>query len=300
MIRKRRKIRYYNGPAYAAKLTQKVWFPFAAVAAAALVLGLVIGWILSAVSADSRLARLPGRELTELGGVEEPSAKYAPLLDIEAAMIDPSDMSESELKKAISGGNGNAVGLLLFDGALHYDSDMDIGYVGNGTLDAETIAVCASSKNCYSVACFVSSAFAEQDSARRAYEKGRELSLLSELAEAEFREILVFGLPSDEQLVGEIGLFMAEVKELAPKTNVGVVLRGDASDAELARLVAATEVSADSFALDLRGMDQEEAANAIERNAYFLTQYHMRVLLEGESEVASAYDLKSWILWSAE
>ncbi len=300
MFRRRRKIRYYNGPAYAAKLTQKVWFPFAAVAVAALVLGLIIGLILSAVSEGSRLARLPKRELAEFGGVEQPSEKYADLLDIEAEMIDPSEMSESELKRAISNGGGNAVGLLLFDGALCYDSGADVGYEGNGALDAETIASCAGGKSRYSVGCFVSSAFNESDTAKRAYEKGRELALLSEIADAGFREILIFGLPSDEELLGEVSLFLAQVSDFSPRTNVGVVLMGDASDAELARLVAATEASADSFALDLRDMELEEAADAVERNAYFLTQYHMRVLLEGNADITSAYDLKSFVLWETE
>ncbi|MBO5305235.1 MAG: hypothetical protein J6B12_00585 [Clostridia bacterium] len=300
MFRKRRKIRYYNGPAYAEKLTQKVWFPFAAVAVAALVLGLVIGLILSAVSAGSKQTRLPKRELTDFGGVESPSEKYAPLLDIEAKMIDVADMSESEMKKAISGGEGNAVGLLLFDGTLHYNSHADVGYEELGSLDAQTIALGASGKSRYSVGLFLSRAFEEKDTAKRAYEKGRELALLAEIADAGFREILIFGLPSDESLLSEVSLFLAQVNDFSPHTNVGVVLDGGASDAELARLVAASETSADSFALDLRDMETEEAADAVERNAYFLTQYHMRTLLKDNEAVTSAYALKSFILWESD
>lgn len=300
MFRKRRKIRYYNGPAYAAKLTQRVWFPFAAVAAAALVLGLITGLILSAVSAGSKQTHLPKRELSEFGGVEKPSEKYASLLAIEGEMIDVAALSESELKKAISGSDGNAVGLLMFDGQPHYNSKAGVGYENGGSLDAETVASCASGKSRYSVGCFVSRAFEEKDAAKRAYEKGRELALLAEMADAGFREVLIFGLPDDEALLQEVSLFVAQVYDFSPKTNVGVVLNGDAGDADMSRLVAATEASADSFALDLRGMDTEEAAKAVERNAYFLTQYHMRTLLEGDTEVTEAYALKSFLLWKAE
>ena len=300
MFRKRRKIRYYNGPAYAAKITQKGWFPFAVVAVAALVLGLIIGLILSAVSAGSKQTRLPRRELAEFGGVEQPSEKYAPLLAIEGEAIDVADLSESELKKAISGSEGNAVGLLLFDGELHYHTNTDVGYENGGSLDAKTVASCASNKSSYGVGLFVSRAFEESDTASRAYEKGRELALLAEIADAGFREILIFGFPSDEALLSEVSFFLAQINDFSPKTHVGVVLDGGASDAELARLVAATEESADSFALDLRGMDTEAAAEAVERNAYFLTQYHMRTLLEGDTAVTEAYALKSYLLWKAE
>ncbi len=293
MLRKRRKIRYYNGPAYAAKLTQRVWFPFAAVAVGALVLGLIVGVILSGVSADSKLARPPKRELVAFGGVEAPSERYGALTAVTAEVIDTAAFRESELKKEISSRDGNAVGFLLFDGELHYKSEADVGYAGGGLLDAEEIASCARGKSLYGVACFVSSAFDESDTAKRAYEKGRELALLAEIADAGFRELFVFGLPSDESLVSEVGLFLAQVYDFAPNTRVGVVLDGGASDAQIARLVAAAEANADSFALDLRGMSDEQAADAVERNAYFLTQYRMRVICDKESTVADAYELHS-------
>lgn len=293
MLRKRRKIQYYNGPAYAAKLRNRVWFPFAVVALAALVLGLIVGVILSGVSANSKLARPPKRELVSFGGVEAPSERYGALTAIEAEVIDPSALGTSELKKQIASSDGNAVGMLLFDGELHYKSAADVGYAGSGVLDAEEIASGVRGKSRYGVACFVSAAFTETDAAKRAYEKGRELALLAEIADAGFRELFVFGLPSDESLVSEVGLFLAQIYDFAPNTRVGVVLEGDASDAQLARLVAATEANADSFALDLRGMSDEQAADAVERNAYFLTQYRMRVICDKESTVADAYDLHS-------
>ena len=294
-MRKRRKIRYYNGPAYAAKMTQQIWFPFVATAVAALLLGLVIGLILSSVSAGSRLARLPARDLAELGGVEKPSEKYAALLAVAGDMVDPSGMSESELKKAVASGDGNAVGLCLFDGTLHYDSELSLGYEGGG-LAAETVAACAEAKSRYSVACFVSSAFAEKDAAKRAYEKGRELALLCEIAAAGFREILIFGLPSEEAYVSEVALYVAQVRGFSPRTYVGVALSGALDDAELARLVASTQTSADSFALDLCGMTKEAAQDAVERNAYYLMQYNMRVLFEKEAEIASSCTLSSYLV----
>ncbi|MBO4979429.1 MAG: hypothetical protein J6D16_03385 [Clostridia bacterium] len=298
-MRKRRKIRYYNGPAYAAKITQQIWFPFAATALAALVLGLVLGLILSSVSAGSRLARLPARELTELGGVEQPSEKYAPLLPLKGSMLDPSDRTESELKKAIAGSDGNAVGLVLFDGRLHYKSALSLGYEGGG-LAPSTVASCAEAKSRYSVALFVSSAFGEKDTAKRAYEKGRELALLAELAQAGFREILILGLPSEEAYVSEVGLFVAQVRDFSPQTYVSVALSGTMSDAQLARLVASTETSADSFALDLRGMTREAAERAVEQNAYYLTQYNMRVLFDETAELSSTYTLNSYLISEAE
>ena len=298
-MRKRRKIRYYNGPAYAAKMTQQIWFPFVATAVVALVLGLVIGLILSLVSADSKLARLPARELAELGGVEAPDEKYASLASITGVTVDPSGMSESELKKAIAEEEGNAVGLVLFDGTPCYDSLLSIGYEDGG-LSAKTIATCAEAKGRYSVACFVSSAFEETDTAKRAYEKGRELALLAELAAADFREILIFGLPSEEVYVSEVALYLAQARDFSPRTYVGVALSGTLDDSEIARLVASTEASADSFALDLRGMTKDAAETAVEHNAYYLTRYNMRVLFEEADEITSSYTLSSYLVSKTE
>ena len=298
-MRKRTKIRYYNGPAYSAKMSQQVWFPFVATAVVALVLGLILGLILSSVSSDSKLARRPARELTEVGGVEVAAEKYASLLAIKGGIVDPVGMSESDLKKAITGEDGNAVGLCLFDGTLHYNSALSLGYEGGG-LSAEAIASCAEAKSRYSVAIFESSAFAQKDTAKRAYEKGRELALLCEIAEAGFREILIFGLPSEDAYVSEVALYLAQVRDFSPRTYVGAAVSGNLGDAQIARLVASAEMSADSFALDLRGMTRESAENAVARNAYYLTQYNMRVLFDETAEIASAYTLSSYLIWGEE
>lgn len=295
MFRRRRKIRYYNGPAYAEKITQKIWFPFAAVATAALVLGLVIGLILSGVSADSKLARLPKRDLITFGGVAEPSEKYATLADIDGELVRIADMSESELKKAISGGN-NAAGLMVFDGDPLYDSRLVLGYDSEGDLDADTLVSAVRAKGKYGVAFFESSAFSVSDTAERTYEKGRELALLAELAAAGFDEIMIKGLPTEASFSTEAGLFVAEVKAIAGRTRVGVVLDG-ASDSEAqARLVAAAEVSADSFAFDVSGMDIESARDAVESAAYYLTQYRMRVIVSDDADVREDYELSSCLV----
>ena len=298
-MRKRRKIRYYNGPAYSAKMSQQVWFPFVATAVAALVLGLLVGAILSTVSAKSKLAKPPARDLAEFGGVEESDEKYTSLLSLSGGVVDPSHLSESELKKAIARTDGNAVGILMFDGTLHYDSETGVGYEGGG-LTAERIVACAKAKDRYSVALFESKAFSETDAAKRAYEKGRELALLAELSAAGIREILVFGLPTEEAFVTEVGLYMAQVLDFSPHTYVGVVLPGGARDAEIARLVASTEKNVDCFAIDFHELDEESTAQAIEKNAYFLTQYNMRVLVAEASEAESSYELKSCLVYGAE
>ncbi len=296
MFRRRRKIRYYNGPAYAERITQKIWFPFAAAAVAALVLGFVLGLILSGVSADSKLARLPRQDLTAFGGVEDPSEKYAAVADIGGMLVDLSDMGESDLKKAISG-DGNAAGLLVFDGAPRYDSALSVGYDDRGTMNAATLVSVLRGKNKYSVAIFISSAFSVSDAAQRTYEKGRELAILSELAQAGFDEILICGLPSAAARVTEEGLFVAEVKAISAKSRVGVVLDGEWDSDAQARLVAATETSADSFALDVSDMDIEAARDAVERSAYYLTQYRMRVLVDADTDVSEDYVLSSCLVW---
>ena len=295
MFRKRRKIRYYNGPAYAERITQKIWFPFAAAAVAALVLGLVLGLILSGVSADSKLARLPRQELTAFGGVEDPSEKYATVADIKGRLVDPSDMSESDLRKAISG-DGNAAGVLVFDGAPCYDSDLSLGYDDGGNLKASALVSVLDGKSKYGVAVFISSAFSVSDAAQRSYEKGRELAVLSEIMRAGFDEVLISGLPSEAAWVEEVRLFVAEAKVIAEKTRVGVVLDGAMDSEAQARLVSAAEVSADSFALDVSGLDAEAARDAVERSAYYLTQYRMRVLVGDDADVSEDYVLSSWLI----
>lgn len=297
-MRRRRKIRYYNGPAYEAKITQKVWFPFVATALAALVLGLVLGLILNSVSSDSKLARLPARDLVELGGVEAAAEKYEALLAVNGSTVDPTGLGESDLKKAVAV-DGNAAGLLLFNGKLHYDSKLSLGYEGGG-LSAEKIASAAEAKSRYSVALFVSEAFEEADTAKRAYEKGRELALLCEIAAAGFREILILGLPCEEGYANEVALYLSQVRDFSPRTYVGVALPGGAGDAEIARLVASAEAVVDSFALDLHELSASAASDAVARNAYYLTQYNMRVLCASDSTVALDYNLSSVLVWGKE
>ncbi len=295
MFHRRRKIRYYNGPERTDKLIEKVWFPFAAVAVAALVFGLVLGAILGGVAKNSKYARLSHHDLSEFGGVENPNAKYATLMEIRAQTVDPAGMDAAQFRSTIWQMDGNAVGILLFDGNPHFDGGEQVGYDGTGKLGVEEMVQLAADKNCYSVGYFTVKSFTESSSAKRTYEKGRELSLLSDIVASGIRELIIFGLPADEILAKEVSLYIAQIRDFSTTVTLGVGISAGESDAAIARLVAATQENVDSYVLDLR--TESSVETAIERNAYYLSQYHMRTFLAEDSEVVEAYGIKSYLLW---
>ncbi len=296
-MRRRRKIQYYNGPSSEVKLTQRVWFPFAAVAVAALVLGLILGAIFGAIARKSEGERLEHRDLADYGGVENPEEKYALLRALTAGFVDPMAMSESEYKKALSAIDGNAVGIMMYDGGVHFAGGDDFGFEARGSIEAKRLATMAADKELYSVAYFTALSFGEQDAAGRAYQRGREMALFSEIAEAGFREIMLLGLPTDSALADEVCLYVNELRALCGNTVIGVAMPSGASDAEIAALVGTTESQTDAYALDLRGLSNAEAAAEIEKNAYYITCYAMRAMLTSDPEAAEAYDIKSRMMF---
>lgn len=296
-MRRRRRIQYYKGPSSEVRLIQRVWFPFAAVAAAALVLGLVLGGIFGAIARKSEGERLEHRDLADYGGVEEPAEKFAGLRTVVAGYVDPAGMSESEYKKSLSGMEGNAVGIMMYDGTSHFRNGEASSILAVGELSAERLSELAGNKELYSIAYFTALSFEETDGAARAYARGREMALLAELAESGFREILLLGLPSESKLADEVYLYVAELRALCGNTAIGIALSGDLGDGDIASLVGLTESYADAYVLDLRGLSNAEAAAEIEKNAYYITQYAMRAMLTRDPEAAEAYEIPSRLIF---
>ena len=159
------------------------------------------------------------------------------------------------------------------------------------SLSATEIADAARAKGRYSVGLFVTGAFRESDEQLRILKISEEIALLSELAAAGIREIVIVGFPTDSDYVAAVNSYMRQASEVCENVTLGVAISSeDAVSSGISRLVACTEAYADSYFLDLRDVAEGRLASVIEKNAYFLTAYNMRLMLStGERETLLAH-----------
>ena len=309
MRRKRRRIQYYSGETTRERLRDKVWFPFAIVAAAALILALIIGAILGGIAEDSRLSAGVRKDLADFGGVEEPEKKYRDIMSIQADAVALDGMDADDFRHAISDlPGGNAVGFVLYDGAGGVCFDAALAQKGGvslnikASLSAAEIADTARAKGRYGVGLFVTGAFRESDEQLRILKISEEIALLSELAEAGIREIVIVGFPTDSDYTAAVNSYMRQASEVCKNVTLGVAISSeDAVSSGISRLVACTEAYADSYFLDLRDVAEGQLASAIEKSAYFLTTYNMRLMLSGaERETllahAESYGVQNYLI----
>lgn len=309
MRRKRRRIQYYSGETTRERLRDKVWLPFAIVAAAALILALIVGAILGGIAEDSRLSAGVRKDLADFGGVEAPEKKYKDIISIQADAVAMDGMDADDFRDAISDlPEGNAVGFLLYDGAGGVFFDAVLAQKGGvslnikASLSAAEIADTARAKGRYGVGLFVTGAFRESDEQLRILKISEEIALLSELAEAGIREIVIVGFPTDSDDVAAVNSYMRQASEVCGNVMLGVAISSeDAVSSGISRLVACTEVYADSYFLDFRDVAESQLASVIEKNAYFLTAYNMRLMLSGvERETllscAASYGVQNYLI----
>ena len=138
----------------------------------------------------------------------------------------------------------------------------------------------------YSVGYFVTGAFEETDEQSRILAVAHEMALLSELAAAGVREIVLMGLPADAEHATAVSRYARQADEVLGETILGVALPAESTD--LARLVGATEAFADSYFLDLRELSGKPLADAITKNAYFITCYRTRLMLNEADRESTA------------
>lgn len=307
MYRKRRKIRYYNGPTSRERLRDKPWFPYVVIALVALVLALVVGSILGGVADKTGGKVYERKNLYDFGGVEEAAEKFADIPLLDADFLSLSNMDNGDIRSALSDLEfGGGVAVLLYDGrgGVYYSSDLSgtagLSLTEHSSVTLSQLAQRANDKGKISVGIFVSSALTEENEATRILKRAEELAILSEIADSGMDEILLVGLPSDEALSAEVNAYVRDVSALlGGRMRLGISVDGKQNAADMARVVAAAAEYADRFVLDLCGLSNDEITTAIEKNAYYLTYYKMRVMfdLREQYEIVSSYGVSGGILF---
>ena len=283
MRRRRRRIQYYNAEPTRARLRDKPWAPFAAVAAAALVVALITGAILGGIARRADRDGITYGDLADFGGAEA-SKTYEGLYALKSDFVVSRGMADKTLKGALRDlPDGNGAGFWVYDGrgGAWFETTL-----ANKTAEklnslsfftAEELADTVRNEDRYSVGYFVTGAFEEKDEQVRLLTVAHEMALLSELAEAGVREIVLVGLPCNAENATAVSRYVRQADEVLGNTVLGVAVPANSDD--LARLVGVTETFADSYFLDLRELSGKPLADAITRNAYFITCYRMRLML---------------------
>ena len=309
MHRKRRRIQYYSGEPTLARLRDKTWFPLAILIAAALVLAIIVGSILGGIADRAQISGFEHKDLLDFGGVDKPEEKFGTLKRFTGDTVDLWGMAEGDFRRAISDlPEGNAVGVLLYDGegGVYFDTDLiekgEASLQVKAPITAEEIADTAKAKDRYSIGVFVTGAFRESDEQIRILRISQEIALLSELASAGIRQLLIVGFPTDSDDVSAVNSYVRQAREFCGNVTLGVAISSeDASSSGIARLVACTEEYVDSYMIDMRDVSADQLGGHIERNAYFLTAYNMRLMLAGAERetlvsVAEQYGVKSYLI----
>lgn len=304
MYRKRRKIRYYNGPASRERLRDKPWFPYALIALAALVLALIVGSILGGVVDKTGDKVYERKNLYDFGGVKEAAERFADVPSLDADFLSLVGLDSGDIRGELSDlAFGDAVATLLYDGkgGVYYSSDLSgLALTEHSSVSLAQLAERAQSKGRVSIGIFLTSAFLAEDQAARILKRAEELAILSEIAGSGLDEILIVGLPSDEALSAEVNAYARDVSALLNgRIRLGIAVDGKQNAADMARVVAATVEYADRFALELVGLSNEELTDAIEKNAYYLTYYRMRVMFDSreQHEIVASYGVSGGILF---
>ena len=300
MRRRRRRIQYYNAEPTRERLRDKTWLPVAAIMAAALVVALITGAILGSIARRADRDGITYGDLTEFGGVEA-SRAYESLYALKSDFVESRGMTDKALKEALRDlPDGNGAGLWVYDGrggawfetTLANKTAEKLSILSSFT--AEELADTVKNRDRYSVGYFVTGAFDEVDEQSRILAVAHEMALLSELAAAGVREIVIVGLPTDVANTTAVSRYVRDADEILGDTILGVAVPANSDD--LARLVGATEAYADSYFLDLRALSGKPLADAITKNAYFITAYRMRLMLneadrESAATIVSGYGL---------
>ena len=287
MRRKRRRIQYYNAEPTKERLRDKPWLPFLLVALAALVIALIVGAILGGIAERTDREGIPYGDLADLGGVDAPDKTYDTLFPMRADFVMSAGMDARDFEDAVEDlPDGNAVGVWLYDGrgGVWFDTALAGKTAEKVTVrvsaTAEELVETAADEDRYAVGYFVTGAFEQTDEQLRLLAIAHEMALLAELAEAGFREVVLVGLPANIGQTVEVSCYVRQADEILGSVILGVAVPAE-SDAA-ARLVGVTEDFADSYFLDVRALSGEALGKAITENAYYLTKYRMRLMLNGE------------------
>ena len=298
MYRKRRKVlNYYNPPR--GKWGISFRLILAAIILLAALSGLITGAVLSNNASKSRLSGYGRHNLTEFGGVKEPAADYAELEDLRADYVSISGADKSSFKRSVPDSDDvNAVAFNVNDknGNIFFNSDVssakNLSYNRMSDIKAGEIAEVSKDQGKISVAYFHSVAFAEENEHSRVLKSAEEISIISELAENGINEIIVFGLPGDTESLNLVTSYLSWMHAVCERTNICVVLSAESiENSDAISIINATEGYADAYAIDMSGVSNSELGNMIEKCAYYITQFNMRVLVADANETLKAETL---------
>ncbi len=294
MRHKRKKIRFYAGDVTRHARPRPVWLIPMLIVVAALALALIVGAVLGGSAGDSHRDRKAPVSLTDFGGTKAAEGHYAELFPLSAHGFSLGATTVDELEELVDElpeGNGLAFVLNDTQKKLYFSTELfdktDISFSQKNDISTGSLLKMADRKERYAVGFFNSTALREADPQLALLSMAEELALLSELAEAGFRELVILGLPSEEEHLATVNSYMREAKRVCGDTILGLSLPTDG--AVISAMLAATEGYADSYYLDARPLSDDALNTATETLAYYLTAYAMRVVLSDQGEATDAY-----------
>lgn len=293
MYRKRRKIQSFYKPAKS-RLGGGFKLIIIAVAILALVSAIITGTILGKTAEKSELESFGRHNLTDFGGVKQPAKDYASLKTVRAEYASSVGVDKSAFKKDVgSSDGGNSVafkandkdGNLFFMPQLASKKPLSFNVMASMTAEEAVSAINDNGK--VSIAYFYSNALAESDAQLRITKMAEEIAIVSELCSAELFEIALFNLPDESDKVTSVTPYLALLESVSKRTNICVVLSKENMESSgVTRIINATEGYADAYAIDMSGVGNANLGAMIEKCAYFITNYNMRVIVaDAEDEV---------------
>ena len=310
MYRKRRKIQSYRGTSRG-RFGGSFKFIVIAVVALAIISALITGVVLGKNAERAGIKSFGRHNLTDFGGVKKPVPNYDELGKLQAHFALPEGDDRHSFKIAVGKADGgNAIAFWVNDGegrlcfAADILSKTTTSMTAASTVTAEEISDIISDEGKLAVALFTVSSFAEEDNALRLIKSAEETALLSEFSGAGVDEIVLFDLPDDSDLARSVTAYLSGIEAECERANICVALSQTALNGSGAtRIINATEGYADAYAADLRGLFANELSEAIERYAYFISNYNMRLIVsDGEQAVKNdtvalleAYGIESYM-----
>ena len=309
MYRKKRKIQSFYKPARS-RLGVGFKLIIIVVALLALVSAMITGTVLGKNAEKSELQSFGRRNLTDFGGVKHPAADYASLKTVRAEYASAVGVDKGAFKKdvgASDGGNSVVFKANDKDGNLFFKPELmskqPISFNVMSAITAEEAVTAVNDSGKISIACFYSNALAESDAQLRILRTAEEIALASELCSAGLFEISVFNLPDESDKVVNVTPYLSLLESVSKRTNICVVLSKENMESSgVTRIINATEGYADAYAIDMSGISNAELGSMIEKCAYFITNYNMRVIVadsEGETKdetvaVLTSYGIDSY------
>lgn len=309
MYRRKRKIQGFYKPSRS-RLGGGFKLIIIAVALLALVSAIITGTVLGKNAEKSSLQSYGRHNLTDFGGVKLPAADYAALKTVRAEYVSSVGADKSAFKKDVGASdNGNAIcfktsdreGNIFFRPELMSKTPISFNVMGAMTAEEAVSAVNDSGK--VSIAHFHSKALLESDPQLRIMKTAEEIAMLSELCSAGVFEIAVFDLPDESDKVTNVTPYLALLESVSKRTNICVVLsKANMESSGVTRIINATEGYSDAYAIDMSGVGNSDLGQMIEKCAYFITNYNMRVIVadsEGETKeetiaILSSYGIDSY------